>query len=100
MFTVRTTAFEKAKSDASASAAVEAVNSEDMAAAQVTTLKSLHSYQALILKVSGFAFGIAVLCFTIYHSTLWQKGLMHNLACTSCLPGAASVRDDACVFAD
>ena len=39
MFTVRTTAFEKAKIDASASAAVEAVNSEDMAAAQVTTLK-------------------------------------------------------------
>lgn len=73
MFTVRTTAFEKAKTDASASAAVEAVNSEDIAAAQVTTLKSLHSYQALPLKVSVFAIGIAVLCFTTYHSTLFGK---------------------------
>lgn len=38
MFTVRTTAFEKAKTDASASAAVEAVNSEDIAAAQTSLI--------------------------------------------------------------
>ena len=84
MFSVRTTAFEKATTSKSASAAVEPVSSEDLTAAQVVTSLLSSTRQQTQPKAGCPAVKILAGCSNVC-SAQFTHGMLRRCVCTHCM---------------